>query len=269
MNDPSRTGGTPAAPRLAIVTGATSGIGLAISRRLAARGMRVILVGRDAGRLEAARRAVGDAASAVPLDVADPGAVAAFCDRVRREYARVDLLVCNAGIPGRRTAPRTDPALARRVMGVNFHGTADVTVGLWPALVAAGGTVVNIVSVAGTVATAYDAPYTASKHAALAWSRALTASGAAEGVRVLTVNPGPVVTPGFPQTELVGRRLARRAVIDVDRCADEVMDALGRGRAEVFVPRWWRAAALTQALAPGLTRRLARWAWPRGRRGPA
>ena len=257
--------GAPGDGGIAVVTGATSGIGLAIARRLGARGMRVVLAGRDPARLDEARRAVGAGAEPVALDVADPGAVAAFCERVLRDHGGVDVLVCNAGIPGRRTAPRTDPDLARRVMGVNFHGTVDVTVGLWPGLVAAGGTVVNIVSVAGAVATAYDAPYTASKHAALAWSRALTAAGAAEGVRVLTVNPGPVVTPGFPQTELVGRRLARRAVIGVDRCADAVMDALDRGRAEVYVPRWWRAAALAQALAPGLTRRVAARAWPRGR----
>ena len=239
---------------VAVVTGGTSGIGRALARRLSGDGYRVVVVGRDRGRLDEVGRELSAETHAV--DVGDADAVTRLCADLVERHPRIDVLVCNAGMPGRGSAPRTSPELARRVMAVNFHGTADVTVGLWDALVAARGWVVNIVSVAGTVATAYSAAYTASKHAALAWSRALAVSAAGTGVRVLTVNPGPVVTPGFPQTELVGRRLAGRAVIHVDRCADEVMRAMARGRAEVFVPRWWRAASVVQATAPGVARRI-------------
>lgn len=253
-------------PRVAVVTGATSGIGLELARRLHQRGHRLVLVGRDLRRLEAAGAGLGaDDAVLEPVDVADPDAVAAFTARTLERFPRIDLLVCNAGVPARQDALQTDPAVLRRVMGVNVHGMADVTLGLWTGLVAARGTVVNVVSVAGTVATAYDAPYTASKHAALAWSRSLAAVASRDGVRVLTVNPGPVVTPGFPQAELLRSRLARRVVIDADRCADDILRALHSGRREVFVPGYWRVAAWVQAVAPGLARRLT----ARARRGPA
>lgn len=242
---------------MAVVTGATSGIGLALARRLHDRRYRLVLVGRDAGRLHAARDALGATDAVVEaVDVADPGAVAQFCARTLGRFEGIDLLVCNAGVPARQDALATDPAVLRHVMGVNLHGMADVTRGLWAGLASARGTVVNVVSVAGTVATAYDAPYTASKHAALAWSRSLAAVAPRDGVHVLTVNPGPVVTPGFPQTELLRSRLARCAVIDVDRCADDILRALHSGRSEVFVPGYWRVAAWIQALAPGLARRL-------------
>ena len=127
----------------------------------------------------------------------------------------------------------------------------------WPGLVANEGRVVGVVSVAGTVATPRGAPYAASKHAALAYMRALGAVAPRHGVGVLVVNPGPVATPGFPQTRVLERRLARHAVISDARCADGILRALDDGRREVFLPGWWRAAALLQAAFPGTVARAA------------
>src|SRR5262249_31141431 len=195
----------------AVITGGSSGIGLALAHRLATRQWRLALVARGEERLHAAAASLPVETSAHVCDVGDPDAVAALAaDLLELGGGRVDLLVCNAGIPGRSGALDVDPAVARSVMDVNYHGMVGLTRALWPALVAARGGVVNVCSVAGTVALARSAPYSASKHAALAWSRALAAAAPAAGVRVLTVNPGPVPTPGFPQADLLAHRLGRR-----------------------------------------------------------
>jgi len=245
---------------LAIVTGGSSGIGLALARRLRERGWRLVLVARGADRLAAAVEGLGGEDGGVRgavCDIGDDDAVVALVDDLRARAERPDLLVCNAGVPARRSALTVDVATARAVIEVNYLGLVRVTRALWPDLVAAGGRVVNVVSVAGTVAVPGSAPYSASKHAALAWSRSLAALGPASGVHVLTVNPGPVATAGFPQTKLVGRRLARHLVITDDRCADAILHALDHGRRETFIPQWWRAVAMASRLPTAVAR------WPK------
>ena len=236
---------------LAVITGGSSGIGLAFARRLATRHWRLALVARGEERLHAAAAALPIEASAHVCDVGDPEAVRALAaDLLELGGGRIDLLVCNAGIPGRSGALDVDPAVARAVMDVNYHGMVGLTRALWPGLVAAHGRVVNVCSVAGTVALARSAPYSASKHAALAWSRALAAVAPEAGVRVLTVNPGPVPTPGFPQSDLLAHRIGRRFVVSDDDCAVAIMRGLERRRTEIFVPEWWRFAGVLQAIAP-------------------
>ena len=244
----------------ALVTGASSGIGLALARRLVRRGFEVELWARGAERLEGAIEGLGGAAAGVTgrlCDVADPAAVAEAAAAVLRDHPAVALLVGNAGVPGRRSVLETDVASARRVMDVNYLGLVAVTHALWPGLVAGGGQVVNVCSVAGTVALTKSAPYAASKHAALAWSRSLAAAAPRAGVHVLTVNPGPVATAGFPQAALVAHPVLRRLVLSDEACAEAVLRALDARRTEIFVPAWWRVVGVLQALAPTLVARVA------------
>jgi short-subunit dehydrogenase len=242
----------------AVVTGGSSGIGLELSRRLVRRGYEVVLVARGRERLERATAELGPAATALVADVGEAGAGERIAAELEaRDVRTVDLLVCNAGIPARASALTVDEERARQVIEVNYLGMVSVTRALWPRLVASRGRVVNVVSVAGTVALPAAAPYAASKHAALAWSRALAAAARPLGVRVLTVNPGPVTTDGFPQSALTADRRLRWSVIDAGTCADAIVRALDRDRTEVFVPAWWRAAAILQALAPATTARAA------------
>jgi short-subunit dehydrogenase len=128
-----------------------------------------------------------------------------------------------------------------------------------PALEAAApADVVNIVSVAGTVAYAPSGPYGASKHAQLAFSRSIAAE-LAPRIRVHTINPGFVETEGFPQRTALRSALLRRAVVQPELVADRVLAALRRDRRELFVPGWYRVAAVAQGLAPALlSRALAR-----------
>ncbi len=242
----------------AVITGGSSGIGLALAHRLATRQWRLALVARGVERLEAAAMALPVETSVHVCDVGDPDAVQALAaDLLSLGDGRIDLLVCNAGIPGRSGALDVDPAVARKVMDVNYHGMVGLTRALWPGLVQAHGRVVNVCSVAGTVALARSAPYAASKHAALAWSRALAAAAPDEGVRVLTVNPGPVTTAGFPQAKLLAHPVGRRLVVTDDECAGAIIRGLENRRREIFVPQWWRLAGIAQAIAPETLARLA------------
>ena len=113
--------------------------------------------------------------------------------------------------------------------------------------------VVNIVSVAGTVALPASGPYAASKHAQLAFSRSTAAELRGRGIRVHTVKPGFVETEGFPQSWLPAP--ARRLVIGPERIAAHVVDSLEHGRGETTVPRYYAVASVLQALAPNLVAR--------------
>ncbi|HET6945680.1 MAG TPA: SDR family oxidoreductase, partial [Gaiellaceae bacterium] len=121
--------------------------------------------------------------------------------------------------------------------------------------------VVNVVSVAGTVAYPQSGPYSASKHAQLAFSRATAAQLEARGVRVHTVKPGFVETEGFPQHRLPSP--VRRLVVGPEAVAEHIADSVERGRGETSFPRYYGLAGLIQALAPNVLRRLL--ARPRGR----
>jgi uncharacterized protein len=253
--------------RVAVVTGASSGIGAAIARRLAREGDLCVLLARREDRLRDLAAELGGEYEL--CDVSDRGSVERAAAAVLERHPQIGVLVNNAGIPGRRSFLQLEPARIEEVLRTNYLG------GLWclraflPGL-GPGSHVVNVVSVAGTVAFPPSGPYSASKHAQLAFSRATAAELAPRGVHVLTVLPGFVETEGFPQRAVLSSGFFRRAVIAPDEVAEKVVRALRRGRRELFVPRWYRTFALVQALAPGLLgRATARMAYRRRERESA
>jgi short-subunit dehydrogenase len=197
-------------------------------------------------------------AEAEPCDVGDRAQVEEVARRVGERHAAVHLLVNNAGVRGRGSFFEVAPELIEEVVRTNYLGSAWSTRAFLPLLEAATPTdVVNVVSVAGLVAHGASGPYSASKHAQLAFSRAVGPELRARGIRVHAVCPGPVETPGFPQRSLLDRRLARRAVLRPEDVAEAILTAVERGRSEVVLPRYLRVAGLAQALAPTLVGRLA------------
>lgn len=249
-----------------MITGASSGIGEAIARRLAGRGWRCVLLARRRDRLEPLARAL-DGEFEV-CDVADRAAVDRTAAAVLERHPRLGLLVSNAGIPGRESFLGLDPERIEHVLRVNYLGGVWCLRAFLPGLERARpADVVNIVSIAGVVAFPPSGPYSASKHAQLAFSRASAAQLRPRGIRVHTVNPGFVETEGFPQRAVLRNRLLRRLVVGPDDVAEHVLRVLDRDRAETFVPAWYRAAAIVQALAPGvLSRILARSPYREGER---
>jgi NAD(P)-dependent dehydrogenase (short-subunit alcohol dehydrogenase family) len=234
--------------RIAVVTGASSGIGAEIARALAAQDWRCVLLARREDRLRELAEEVGGEYEL--CDITDRDGLAAIAAR----HPRVNLLVNNAGIPGRAGFLEADPDQIERVMRTNYLGSVWCLRAFLPALEAAAPSdVVNIVSVAGTVALPASGPYAASKHAQLAFSRATAAQLRRRGVRVHTVKPGFVETEGFPQSWLPHR--AQRLVIGPQEVAAHVVASLEHGRGETTVPRYYGAAGVLQALAPNVLSR--------------
>jgi short-subunit dehydrogenase len=250
--------GATAGHRIAVVTGASSGIGEATARALAQRGWHCVLVARREDRLRALADEIGGEVEL--CDVSDRGAVDALAARILERHPAVHLLVNNAGIPARGTFLAVDLELVRRVMEVNYLGGVWCTRALMPGLEAAAGQggahVVNMVSVAGTAAFAPAGAYAAAKHAQLAFSRSLAAALRGSGVAVHAILPGFVETEGFPQKGVLKSRLLGRFVIQPPRVAQAVVSAIEKGKAEVTVPWFpYRLISILQAVAPRLVGR--------------
>jgi NAD(P)-dependent dehydrogenase (short-subunit alcohol dehydrogenase family) len=244
-------------PQVAVVTGGSSGIGAAIARKLTQQGWRCVLIARGEERLGTVAGELG--AEWEACDVGDRAAVERVAGAIRKRHPAIELLVNDAGIPGRGGFLRLDPERIEEVTRTNYLGGVWCLRAFLPALEAAVPShLVNVVSVAGTVAAGSAGPYTASKHAQLAFSRAVSRELRPRGIRVHTVLPGFVETEGFVQRARFSNPLARALVVEPELVADRVVRAVERDRGEVFVPRWYRVAPLVQSLAPGLVARLGR-----------
>jgi uncharacterized protein len=242
--------------RIAVVTGGSSGIGAALARKLTERGLMCVLVARGKERLERVAAELG--AEAEICDVSDRAAVAALADRVAARHEAVHLLVNNAGIPGRRSFLELSAEQIEEVVRVNYLGGVWCLRAFLPLLEAgASSAVVNVASVAGTVSGGPSGPYSAAKHAQVAFSRSLAGALAPRRIRVLTVNPGLTHTEGFPQDRFLAHPVWRRTVVTPERVAEAIVDALAHGRGEITVPAYYRAAAMLQGIAPQTVARLA------------
>ena len=241
-------------PQVAVVTGGSSGIGAAVARKLTERGWSCVLVARGEERLRTVAEELG--AQWERCDVGDREAVERVAGAIRERHPEIGLLVCSAGIPGRGGFLRTDPELIEEVIRTNYLGGIWCLRAFLPALVAAAPShFVNVVSVAGTVSSGASGPYSASKHAQLAFSRATRGELRRLGISVHTILPGFVETPGFPQRSRFTSRLWQAVVIEPEQVAERVVGAVEGNRDEVFVPRYYRIATLVQAFAPGLVAR--------------
>jgi NAD(P)-dependent dehydrogenase (short-subunit alcohol dehydrogenase family) len=180
--------------QLAVVTGASSGVGEATARALAARGFHVLAGVR---RQEDADRLAAERIEPVILDITEPGQVAATAERVAaaEEGRRLAALVNNAGIAVNAPVETIPMAEWRRQFEVNFFGQVAMTQALLPALLAARGRVVNVSSIGGRVAGPTYGAYSASKFALEAMSDALRREVGRFGVRVIVIEPGAVATP--------------------------------------------------------------------------
>jgi uncharacterized protein len=241
--------------RIAVVTGASSGIGEMTARELARRGWSLVLLARREDRLAAIAEELG--AEWEVCDVSDRATVDEVAARVLERHPAVALLVNNAGIPARGSFLEIEPERIEQVMAVNYLGGVWCLRAFEPGLRAAardgGAHVVNLVSVAGTVAFAPAGAYSAAKHAQLAFSRSTAALLRGSGIQVHSVMPGFVETEGFPQRTALRSPLLRRFIIDADRVARSIADAVDKGKGEITVPWFpYRFISMAQVLVPGI-----------------
>ncbi|MFF3006138.1 SDR family NAD(P)-dependent oxidoreductase [Kitasatospora sp. NPDC057940] len=189
---------TDAAP-IVLITGTSSGIGLATVVAAARAGCGVVATMRDTGRAEALRRAAAEAGVAgrievEQLDVTDPASVTACLATVLARHGRLDAVVNNAGAGHVGTIEQDGTAPVRAAMEVNFFGVVEVTRAALPHLRASGGRVVTVTSVGGVVGQPFNEAYCAAKFAVEGFMESLAPVAATVGVHVTVVEPGAVAS---------------------------------------------------------------------------
>jgi NADP-dependent 3-hydroxy acid dehydrogenase YdfG len=222
------------AHRVAVITGASSGIGAATARALHAEGYRVALLARRLKRIEALANEFGDTAIAIPADVTDREALVTAAQRVKDALGRADVLINNAGtmLLGPFSSEQRDDY--RNMIEVNLMGAITVTEVFLEQLRDGGGDLINISSVAGRTARATNGVYAATKWAINGWSESLRQELLPD-IRVTLIEPGVVDTelPSHITHEATRKAVQRNydvAAVKPDEIAEIIAFVLSRPR---------------------------------------
>ncbi|MCV7402041.1 SDR family NAD(P)-dependent oxidoreductase [Mycobacterium fragae] len=228
-----------AAGQRVLITGASSGLGAALARQLAAGGARVGLVARRPDRLAEVladcRRTSPDSKMWV-ADLGDTPAVGELALQVWDVLGGIDVLVNNAAIPKRRPVAELKPDEVETVMRVNFFAPMRLTLALLPRMLARGsGMIVNVSSVGGRLGIIHETAYCASKFALCGWSESIAVDLHGTGISVKLIEPGPVDTeiwdqPGNEEPLYQGPK------VPADEVASGIIAALGSEGFEHYVP---------------------------------
>jgi uncharacterized protein len=245
--------------RVALVTGASTGIGKATAIRLAREpGTELVLVARREELLRELASSLPCRATHLAVDLTDADAPQRVRSHLEAEHdGALQLLVNNAGAAWRGSFAEGGYENVHRHMELNFDAVVRLTEALLPLLRAsAPSALVNVASTAGRVARARTGAYSASKFALIGWTDALHAEEKASGVHVGMVLPGFVRTEGFPATELREKALTRWIVSEPEKVAEAIYECGPGGKAERYVPRPYGIAAALRILFPTLVRRV-------------
>jgi 3-oxoacyl-[acyl-carrier protein] reductase len=217
---PEEVAPQPLAGRVAIVTGSSSGIGLAVAAELLRRGMQVVVTSRSAERAQATASDLGEGAMGVAAELTEVGAADALVARTLDAFGRLDALVNNAGAGQVADSATLDPAEWQRIIDLDltapFHCAQAAA---RPMLAAGRGVIVNVSSLTGHIGLARRAAYTAAKHGLEGLTKTLAVEWAQRGVRVVSVAPAYVATEllagtskagGFTLDDVAGRTPMRR-----------------------------------------------------------
>lgn len=235
--------------KVAIVTGASSGIGAATALELARRGARVVLAARrqeELAGVEGAIKTAGGEALAIPTDVTDARQLERLVTRATETYGRIDILVNNAGVGSHTAYAETSPTEIESALDINLTGAMLLTRLVLPGMLARkSGAIIAVASVSGFIGT--SPIYSATKFGLRGFCIGLRRELLHSGVSVSLVSPGFIRTPltsrrraRMPGPEIVARAIARLAL---------------RPKREVIVPRSYRLAIWAERMLPGVADR--------------
>src|SRR6201996_7115674 len=287
------------AGEVAVVTGASRGLGLLLATELARRGCRLLICARDQAELDRAAerlRATGAQVATVTCDIAQEESVALLMDRAQEEYGRLDILISNAGVIRVGPVESTSPADFEQALAIMAVAPARLALAALPLMRAQQhGRIVTITSLGGKLAVPHLMPYSMAKFAAVGFSDGLRAELGRGPVTVTTVVPGLMRTGSHVNAEFAGRRDQEftwfslgaslpLVSMDAERAARQIVAGVAQRRAEVFPtpagpapgrpggggagPAQGRAARDPAAAAAGAGRRRDRRARPPAAAGP-
>lgn len=250
----------------AIVTGAASGIGLALAAGLAERGTRVWAADIDAVGAERAAVSPGSVVHPVTLDVRDAAAFRDLVEGVARDAGTIDFLFNNAGILHAGEVHEFDEEQCDRIIDVNIRGVVNGMLAAYPLMVRQrSGHIVNTASLAGLAPAPLLSTYAMTKHAVVGLSTSLRYEAERYGVRVSAICPAGVETPLIDEGAASGSHpqrwqpdvrnyltLASGPLCTVDKVAREALRGVERNRALIIIPARARLTALACRLMPGL-----------------
>jgi NAD(P)-dependent dehydrogenase (short-subunit alcohol dehydrogenase family) len=212
--------------KIAIVTGAGSGIGEAAAKLFAAEGAKVTCADIDAGTAQATADSIGDAAIAVQVDVTDPEAAEHMVAQTVSAFGGVDVVYANAGVAGSGRAGDIDLDEWNRVIGINLTGVWLSTKYALPHMIAAGGgSLVLQASVGGLIGVPGIASYAAAKGGVIALAKQMAVDYGPQGIRVNAICPGTVPTPLVRATYEKRGGFSATAAASPDASVDELIDA--------------------------------------------
>jgi len=239
---------------VAVITGASRGIGRAVARAAAKRGAQVGLISRSQDELDAVLKEVGGRGAVSIADVGRRDDIERAVRELEGALGPVDILVNNAGIGAYTAFVEEDVETFERLMRVNFLGTIYAMKAVLPGMLARGkGHIVNVASIAGRIGAPFEAAYSASKFAVVGLSEAVAIEVGTKGVGISLVNPGPVATEffstrGHPYTRSTPKQ------VSAERVARDVIRVVEKNKLETFVPKWLGTAAISRLLFPPVYR---------------
>ena len=242
--------------KVALVTGASSGIGLSVARKWVAQGGRVALVARTRSKLEAIAKELGEEhAAAFPLDVTDLDALAALPEKVKNHFGSVDVLVNNAGLNHRGSIAKYAPRDLADIILTNLTAPIVLTRAVMQQI-SRGGSIIQLASIAGMVPVPGEATYSGSKAGLRAFSRAVAEDFKHLDVHVGCVCPGPVDTGFLGDLREVPDLVLSQPMSSADDVADAVLECIEKRSDEIAIPSASGRLATVGYLFPGIASRI-------------
>lgn len=225
--------------KVAVITGASSGIGALMARDLSALGAIPILTARRVDKLEEAARSVRGEYAVYPLDVSDAGEVERVFAEIAQTHGPIDILINSAGFGIFETVADTPLAKFEEMMDVNYMGTVRSIKAVLPHMLARrSGHIVNIASLAGKIGSAKGGGYSATKHAVLGLTNSLRFELKGTGVHLSAVNPGPIDTDFFAIADPSGGYVQniQWMMLRPEKVSAACMKAILHRKAEINLP---------------------------------